>query len=116
MSDFKITNYRIILGNGTHTTDDATRVEFGGYIEIGGVHPNGSSKFVTFFFLSKNSPVPHKAGFRVGEADWLYIPIEQMPLYIDVLRNEKPIGIKVNVDDAAYTKIRTAVEPPGEGE
>ena len=116
MSDFKVSLYKIHLKQSSHTAADGTEIKFRGFIEIGGIHENGSSKEVTVFFLAKNSPFPAKNGYRAGKKDWLYAPIEEMPMYIDILRNEKPTWIRVNIDDAAYTEISTVWEHAGEGE
>ena len=116
MSDFKVSLYKIHLKQSGHTAADGTEIKFRAYIEVGGTHENGSSKEVTIFFLAKDSAIPAKNGYRAGKKDWLYAPIEEMPMYIDILRNEKPTWIRVNIDDAAYTEISTVWEHAGEGE
>ncbi len=116
MSDFEIKLYKIRLTNGSHTAKDGTGVKFSAILEISGTHKTGSSKLVKVFFLSRNSPVPNKNGYRAGNDDWLYAPIEEMPVYIDLLRNEKPTWIRVDINDAANTELCTVAEEAGEGE
>ncbi len=116
MSDFPIRFYKIRLIHGTHTAMDGTNVAFRAILEVGGTQENGASKEVSIFFLSPNSPVPKKAGYRTRGEDWLYAPMEEMPMYIDLLRNEKPTWIRVDINDAANTEIVTAWEDAGEEE
>ncbi len=116
MSDFQIKYYRIHLGHGTHTARDGGEVIFRAYIEVGGFQQNGAQKAVKIFFLGEESRIPPKAGYRAGDDDWLYAPMEEMPVYIDLLRNEKPTWIRVDINDAANTRLMTVWEEAGEGE
>jgi hypothetical protein len=47
---------------------------------------------------------------------WMSVPIDEMPTFIDVLRNEKPIWAYVNSEKPNGNGFRTGVEPVGEEE
>ncbi len=45
----------------------------------------------------------------------LFYRIRELPGVIDMLRNEKPVRLQT-FDDPAFVRIRTGLEPVGEGE
>jgi len=117
MQDYKITLYTIHLRQTSHTSPEGESLSFGGYINIGGAHEDGSLKELDIFFLRKNSPVPLKNAYktRTGKI-WMYAPIEEMPIYIDVLRNESPTWIQTDSSDPDNTQLVTSWQVAGEGE
>lgn len=45
-----------------------------------------------------------------------YVPAEQFPWYVDLLRNEKPVGAYLNSDQPMLNTLRTFLELTGEEE
>ncbi|MGE0443278.1 MAG: hypothetical protein AB7L66_05310 [Gemmatimonadales bacterium] len=45
----------------------------------------------------------------------LFYRIRELPAVIDMLRNEKPVRLQA-FDDPQYARLRTGLEPVGEGE
>jgi len=46
----------------------------------------------------------------------MFVPFESIPVFIDMLRNEKPIYAHLRGDKPEWTSITTTKEPVGEGE
>jgi len=118
MKHYRIKYYKIHLKRSGHTAPEGgPEIHFRGYIETRGTHEDGTSREFLIFFLDKSSNLPAKAAYKVGnERIWGYAFSEDMPVYIDVLRNESPTAIVTDDDRPEYTEILTAVEEAGEGE
>jgi len=46
----------------------------------------------------------------------IWVPEEQFPFYLDLLRNEKPVYGFIDFDNPRENRIQTQKEPAGEGE
>lgn len=45
----------------------------------------------------------------------LFLNVRELPAVLDMLRNEKPVRLQT-FDDPQFVRLRTALEPVGEGE
>ncbi|MEO0562643.1 MAG: hypothetical protein AAF125_11035 [Chloroflexota bacterium] len=47
---------------------------------------------------------------------YMFVPFADLPVFVDLLRNEKPIYAHLRGDKPEWTSITTTKEPVGEGE
>ena len=75
----------------------------------------GGERFVAFFLRDDSNPQPNI--YNPG-AKWatVYLPAEQYPWYVDMLRNEKPVYAYMNSDRPSANRLYTGNEPVGEDE
>ena len=45
----------------------------------------------------------------------MFFHVRELPAVLDMLRNEKPVRLQT-FDDPQFVRLRTALEPVGEGE
>ena len=68
------------------------------------------------YFVDDESPMPDPVLSRDGNVVTLFLRRELMPLWIDVLRNEKPIFGVIDTAHPSASHIATKNEPVGEEE
>ncbi len=70
----------------------------------------------TVYFLTPDSEAVDN--FYKPAESWAasFVPADQLPWYIDILRNEKPVFAYVSSDHPDWNRIFTGSEPVGEGE
>ena len=68
------------------------------------------------YFLRPDSPVENNVYNPTTKWATAFLPAEQFPWYLDLLRNEKPVFAYVNSDDPISNHLYTGKEPVGEGE
>lgn len=74
----------------------------------------GASGYLGGAFFS-NSPDPLKPAVKYSSGVYgLYYGLDELPLIIDMLRNEKPVYLVFN--GPTNSRITTTTEPVGEGE
>ena len=67
-------------------------------------------------FLDSESPFPQPAFNQEEKKGHMVIPYQHLPIFVDLLRNEKPIFAHLRGDRPEWTSITTTKEPVGEGE
>lgn len=108
---FMVSSYQVKLGQAMSSTWSEVDIKARGVISC---HGEGH-KFIAYF-LAEDSPVPdpvYKVNDKVGT---IFLPFADMPPFIDLLRNEKPIYAYMNSDKPQWNSIGTSLEPVGEEE
>ena len=109
---FEIKNYSVKLGDKMTATFGSQTIEARGIISCFGAE----DQRVIAYFLSDDSPAPLPV--ISGEGKWGCIFLEKalLPVWIDLLRNEKPLFGYINTGYPGWTNISTSAEPVGEEE
>jgi hypothetical protein len=110
---FEVKKYILRLGHKMKSTWDGTEIEAQGILACYGEHPH---RFIVYG-LHPNSPMPPTAvcnwSVRLGA---IFVPFEDFPAYVDIVRNEKPVYARITTDDPDSMALDTDMEPVGEGE
>ena len=112
IKQFNVNYYRTSVGFISSATWGGIQIKIQGYISCYG---NEGYRFI-MYFLHKDSQVPapvFNTGNKVGA---IFLPFEEMPIYLDIVRNEKPIYAYLNSTKPEWNGIRTSNEPVGEEE
>ena len=109
---FQVTSYTIKLGDKLEATFGGTTIKARGVISC--IGPDDQR--VVGYFLSDDSPVPAPTTTIGGKWGPVFLPKEMMPLWVDILRNEKPLYGYINTDHPEWTNVSTSTEPVGEEE
>jgi hypothetical protein len=109
---FEIGGYTIKLGRRLSTRVVDQAVTATGFISFVG------EDFMTMnvYFVDDDSPLPDTVVSRDGNVATLFLHSRLMPLWIDVLRNEKPIFGVIDPAQPSTSHITTKVEQIGEEE
>lgn len=68
------------------------------------------------YFLTADSEYPQPVVDLENRMGAIFFPISDMPVFVDVLRNEKPIYGHLRGDRPEWTSITTTNEPVGAGD
>jgi len=109
---FTVTKYAIKLGDRMSATFGGTTIKARGVVSCMGP----DNQRVLGYFLADDSPVPAPTTTIGGKWGPVFLPKEMMPMWVDMLRNEKPIHGYINTDHPEWTSISTSAEPVGEEE
>jgi hypothetical protein len=107
---FEVKSYRVRLGNGI--TD---KVRFMGSLNCLDAPENWVYQ-QTIFFLSDDLNLPTPEYYPAAKAGAMYRPIAQMGLFLDLLRNEKPVFAFMDDTAPEGNFLATYPEAVGEGE
>ena len=108
---FKIDSYKIVLGESLESTW-TQKIHARGVI---GCYSGDGDKFF-IYFLTDTSPVPRPEYSPEKKVAAIFLPAHLMPLYTDILRNEKPIFAFLDSENPSQNCLRTSREPVGEEE
>ena len=67
-------------------------------------------------FVAEGSPYPEPIIDEEKKKGYMFMPVSDMGVFVDTLRNEKPIFGHLRQDRPEWTSITTTQEPVGEGE
>jgi len=109
---FKITNYRIKLGYRQSATFGVTTLKAVGIISCMG----NDNQRVVIYFLHEESLIPNPTVTNDGKWGNIFLPREMMPVWMDLLRNERPLYGHIDSDVPKLTNISTSHERVGEEE
>ena len=109
---FEVHNYKVALGDKMSGVAGGNTINFRGYIVCRG----DDGYHLVFYFLNPDSPVPSPSYLPDYKRGVVYLPFDQMQVYLDVLRNEKPIYAYMNSNRPEWNNIKTTQEPVGEEE
>ena len=71
---------------------------------------------LTIYFLAKESPqVANQFNVSIKRAT-IFAQPEQYQMYVDLLRNEKPVSAFLDTDRPEWNNLSCGAEPVGEGE
>jgi hypothetical protein len=76
----------------------------------------GDEYTMDVIFVAPNSPYPDPIFDKEKHKGFMFMPMSDMPGFVDILRNEKPIFGHLRDDRPEWTSITTSQEPVGEGE
>jgi len=109
---FKINSYKIKLGGRISATFGVTPLNAYGIISCIG----SADQRVIAYFLQDDSLVPSPAVTGEGKCGNIFLPKEMMAVWIDMLRNEKPLYGYINTEIPKLTTVSSSNEPVGEEE
>jgi hypothetical protein len=109
---FEIGGYTIKLGRRLPTRVADQTVTPIGFISFLGE----DFMSMNVYFVDDESPMPEPVVSRDGNVATLFLRSRLMPLWIDVLRNEKPIFGFIDTAQPGASHIATKNEPVGEEE
>ena len=109
---FEITGYKIKLGYRMSATFGVTTLKALGIISLMGT----DKQRINVYFLHDDSQVPNPAITNRGKWGNIFLPKEMMPIWLDMVRNEKPLYGHINTEVPKLTNISTSEEPVGEEE
>lgn len=76
----------------------------------------GGDHTFALYFLTEDSPVPNPTYLPERKRGVIYLPFKDMPPFVDMIRNEKPIYAYLNSNRPEWNRLSTSQEPVGEGE
>jgi hypothetical protein len=107
---FEVKYYSLQLGNGGIGNE-----KFVASLVCQNASSNPTPRLYVYF-VSDGMKLPASSCNTSNKTGRIFRPISQMGLFIDVLRNEKPINVVMDDDRPDWISLRTEAEPAGEGE
>ena len=80
------------------------------------VRCSGAEYSLDVYFLANDSPTPTPVFDEAEKRGYMFLNIQDMLPFVDMLRNEKPIFGHLRGDRPEWTSVTTSNEPVGEGE
>jgi hypothetical protein len=108
---FLVETYQVALGHGMTATWSGTSIRARGYVACSG----GDHRLIAYF-LTEDSQVPKPVYVVANKVGAIFLPFKEMPPFVDLVRNEKPIFAYLNSDRPEWISLRTGPEPVGEEE
>ena len=109
---FSVNYYRASAGFKNNATWSGIVIQTQGYITCYG---SDGYRFI-MYFLHEDSPVPPPVYITANKVGAIFLPFKDMSVYMDMVRNEKPIYAYLNSVKPEWNSIRTSNEPVGEEE
>ncbi|MCX6646846.1 MAG: hypothetical protein NTY09_10930 [bacterium] len=109
--DFKIQKYKVRIGNNLTDEYGYISVVMRGMIDCLGFDEDR----ITLYFLD-NKILPKQAYFPDKKHAIMFLPFSDITLYIDILRNEKPVYAHCDSESPDRIEIITGYEKVGEEE
>ena len=110
---FPVTSYVAQAGFKNTATWGGVRIQMQGYLACYG---SDNSRLIVYG-LHPDSPVPASPVYNVpGNVGAIFVPFADLPAYIDLARNEKPLYALLDSDHPEWISLRTSKEPVGEEE
>lgn len=111
IASFEIETYDVRLARQLDTHVEGNLVRYHSLISC-----RGSGYTLAIYFLTNTSYIPNNAFDAAMKRGTMYLPFEQYKVYIDLLRNERPIYCFLNSSYPLQNGIYTGTEPVGESE
>lgn len=108
---FEVDKYRMLIGYRNSATWGGVQIGIRGYVACYG----GDHRFIAYF-LTDDSPVPDPMYVPQNRVGAIFLSKEEMPGFVDMVRNEKPLFAYLNSDKPEWNSLRTSYEPVGEEE
>ena len=109
---FPVTNYILQTGYKS-TTNWGITIQAQGYVACYG----SSNERLIIYGLHPASPVPPAPVCNwAGNVGAIFVPFADLPQYVDIVRNEKPVFARLDSDNPGWMSLSTSQEPVGEGE
>ena len=114
---FEIKQYMVIFRQLERRDFNGVEAKIRGIVRCTGIKPDTHDEFrLDVYFLTADSPVPDPVVELESNSGAIFFPISDMPIFVDVLRNEKPIYGHLRGDRPEWTSITTTNEPVGVGD
>ena len=108
---FEITGYHVALGSElVAVSGDQVAIAHGK------ITCKGDEGTIAAYFLQDDSEVPDAQTLANGLYGTLFLPRDMMSVWVDLLRNEKPIYGFTNTRNPRFNRISTDLEDVGEEE
>lgn len=111
IKQFAVKNYEISLGYANNAVWGGINIKIRGYVACYG----GGHRFIAYF-LTDDSPVPKPVYVVANKVGAIFLPFKEMPPFVDMVRNEKPVYAYLNSDKPEWNNLSTTKEPIGEAE
>ena len=109
----QVTNYNLNVGYKNTATWGGVQIQIQGYVSC---HGADTSRFIVYG-LHPSSPVPPNPVYNIaGNVGAIFVPFNDLPGYVDIVRNEKPVYATLDSDHPNWMSLRTTDEPVGEEE
>ncbi|WP_397363550.1 hypothetical protein [Olleya sp. R77988] len=108
---FTVNYYKVSAGFKGSATWGNVNIKIQGYVTC-----YGSDHRFIIYFLHEDSPVPAPTYIPANKVGAIFLPFKDMPMYLDIVRNEKPIYAYLNSTKPEWNSIKTSKEPVGEEE
>jgi hypothetical protein len=109
---FKITNYTITLGFEVYVYLNKRNIKTRGKLECYGRHGDR----LIIYFLTDDQAAPEPFYNEADKYGAIFLPFKEMPVYVDLVRNEKPVYASLDSDRMKSNSISSRSEPVGEEE
>lgn len=110
---FQVNNYVLQTGYKSSATWGGTKILSQGFVACHGL----GNQSLIIYGLHPSSPVPPAPVYNVpAKSGAIFVPFSDLPSYVDIVRNEKPIYARLDSDHPEWMCLSTSREPVGEGE
>lgn len=114
---FEIKEYMVIFRQMELREFNGVVANIRGIVRCTGVSINGSEEYrMDVYFLDGSSDYPDPVVSLEENSGAIFLPMEDMATFVDILRNEKPIYGHLRGDNPHWTSITTTNEPVGAGD
>lgn len=114
---FEIKQYMVIFRQLEQREFDGVEAKIRGIVRCTGIKPDTNDEFrLDVYFLTPDSPIPAPVVNLDDNSGAIFFPMSDMNIFVDVLRNEKPIYGHLRGDRPEWTSITTTNEPVGVGD
>lgn len=114
MSDaavFEVKEYMVVLRQLEEMDFHGNRILLKGIVRC-----LGDEYTMDVYCCAADSDYPEPFFDTEEKKGYMFVPYEDLPVFVDILRNEKPIYAHLRGDKPEWTSITTTKEPVGEGE
>lgn len=116
---FNIQNYMVIFRQLEERDFNGVIAEIRGIVRCTGVgtqEGDNSEYRLDVYFLTDGSTFPAPIVELDDHSGAIFMPFSNMQMFIDVMRNEKPIFGHLRGDNPQWTSVTTTKEPVGAGD
>ncbi|MGJ3241030.1 MAG: hypothetical protein ACFE0Q_20135 [Anaerolineae bacterium] len=114
---FELKEYMVIFRQSEERQFDDVTVHISGLVRCTGKGVQDDQKYqLDVFFLTPNSDYPLPQVDLENKTGAIFLPMRDMQVFVDVLRNEKPIYGHLRADNPNLTSVTTTNEPIGAGD
>ena len=108
---FEVKEYMVILRQLEVMDFNGQEIRLRGIVRC-----HGDTHTLDVYFLEDGSHFPQPVAEIDKQKGFMFMPFSDLPVLVDILRNEKPIYAHLRADRPEWTSITTTKEPVGEGE
>jgi hypothetical protein len=115
---FEVKNYMVIFRQLEERDFDGVVAQIRGLVRCTGIgtQDDHDEYRLDVYFLSPGSDYPAPQVNLEDKSGAIFMPVDNMMMFVDVLRNEKPIFGHLRRDNPQWTSITTTNEPVGAGD